>query len=287
MNDGAAPTRPVLRWHGGKWRLADWLVARFPPHRVYVEPFAGAASVLLRKPPAAVEVLNDRHRRLVNLFRLLRDPDQAARLADLVRLTPYAEIEYRAGREPAADPLEDARRLRVLSWQSHGSNGASGTGTGRARLTGWRRGDRGGHSNSAREWATLWAQVVAWADRRRGVFIECADALAVIRRWDGPDVLFYCDPPYPRATRTARNGGYAHEFSDADHAALAAALHGIRGMAVVSGYPCPLYEALYGDWSRRAKRTLADAGAWRTEALWLNPAAARRLRQPSLWETAP
>ena len=35
------PTRPVVRWHGGKWRLAPWILAHLPPHRTYVEPFGG------------------------------------------------------------------------------------------------------------------------------------------------------------------------------------------------------------------------------------------------------
>lgn len=35
------PLRPVLRYHGGKHRLADWIIAQFPAHQCYVEPFGG------------------------------------------------------------------------------------------------------------------------------------------------------------------------------------------------------------------------------------------------------
>lgn len=60
----SAVTRPALRYHGGKWMLAPWIIQHFPEHRVYTEPYGGAGSVLMRKPRAKlVEIYNELGRR--------------------------------------------------------------------------------------------------------------------------------------------------------------------------------------------------------------------------------
>src|SRR3990172_7088785 len=103
-----APTRPALRYFGGKWRLAPWIVSHFPAHRIYVEPFGGGASVLIRKPRSYGEIYNDIDSHVVNVFRVLRDPQTADELEQLLRLTPFARDEFVLAREPSLDPVEDA-----------------------------------------------------------------------------------------------------------------------------------------------------------------------------------
>lgn len=277
--------RPVLRYHGGKWRIAPWVVSHFPKHRVYVEPYGGAASVLLRKTRSYAEVYNDLDDQIVNLFRVLRDPAQAERLRELVSLTAFARAEFFEAYEPSTDPVEKARRLIVRSWFGHGSTGCLGGTTG-FRGDVMRRG-----TTPATDWARWPAALPAIVERLRGVVIESQPADGLIVRLDAPDVLFYVDPPYPHSTRTSVKEGkrhYRHEMIDDDHRRLAGVLRPARGMVVLSGYACDLYDReLYPDWYRVERRALADGGRERTEVLWLSPATRSALGPRGLFDRTP
>lgn len=274
----ARPTRPLLRYLGGKWRLAPWIIEHLPPHRVYVEPFGGAANVLLRKPRAQTEVYNDLDDDVVNLFRVLRDPAQACALQALLRLTPYARSEWAAAYEPAPDPVEKARRLIVRSYMGFGSCASRAD-----RNTGFRSGDRGPHRPASSEWAAFPDALSAIIERLADVTIECRPAAEVIAARDGTDAVFYVDPPYvhstrsPKRTRTAPSNGYAHELTDADHVALLDQLLTVAGGVVLSGYDCSIYDRALRGWHRVARATLADGARPRIEVLWINPVAREAL----------
>lgn len=272
------PARAALRYYGGKSRLAPWIIAHFPPHTCYVEPFGGAASVLLRKPPARCEVYNDLDGDVVGFFRVLRErPDDLIRALER---TPFARAEVDAACAPAppdAGDLERARRVYVRAWQ--GRHGLPA----RGRL-GWRFERAATRSRTAvDEWCDA-ARLTALAERLRRVQLECDDALRVIARFDAPGTLIYVDPPYPAATRSARwrTAAYAHELTDDGHRRLAAVLRDVRGMVVVSGCPCDLYRELYSDWAsvRRCTRTQANRPS--EEVLWLSPRAVARLAHRQL-----
>lgn len=141
----------------------------------------------------------------------------------------------------------------------------------------------------ASEWANWPDEIRVFVERLSGVVIENRDALEIIERFDTPNTLFYVDPPYVHSARSSLEGrskrthGYAFEMSDQQHAELAATLHSVESMVMLSGYASPLYDALYPDWERREFKARADGGHDRTEVVWLNPAAAARQRQHQLF----
>lgn len=278
MND-LAPTRPALRYLGGKWRLAPWIISHFPAHRVYVEPFGGAGSVLLRKPRSAGECYNDIDGNLVNLFTVLRDVEMASELCRRLGLTPFSRAEYDLAFEPTDDPIERARRLIVRSYMGHGSSSAISE-----RSTGFRASlvNRGG-ALPAGEWPGMPSALQAITRRLHGVLIECRPALQVIDRYDAGDALIYLDPPYLQETRSAkRRGGnafhaYAFEMSDEEHLALLERVLQAKAMVAISGYSNPIYDEKLSDWQRRTIETHADGALDRTEVLWINPACAAAL----------
>ena len=274
------PTRPVLRWHGGKWLLAPWIIQHFPPHRIYTEAFGGAASVLMRKPRCHGEIYNDLDDDVVGLFRVLRSECAPDLMAGL-RNTPFARSEFEDAYEVSTDPVEEARRLIIRSFMGFGSDGSN-----RAVTTGFRANAHRNGTTPAQDWAGLPDALSFVIERVRGVVIEHRPAVEVLAQHDGPETLHYVDPPYLHATRSQKNRGggrgrggcYRHELTDADHAALLDRLVDLKGMVVVSGYPAPAYDATLAGWTRVERAAHADGARARTEVLWINPRAADRLR---------
>jgi DNA adenine methylase len=271
--------RPVLRWHGGKWRLAPWIISYFPRHRVYVEPFGGAASVLMRKKPAHAEVYNDPDNGVVNLFQILRDPEMAGELHRRLQLTPFARAEFQASYGTPNDEIETARYLTIRSYMGFGSNGHNA-----AVKTGFRANSNRSGTTPAHDWANYPRHIERFTERLRRVVIENRPADRVMATHDGPETLHYVDPPYLHSTRSARGRGgkgslhaYAHEMDDAGHVGLLAAIRNLAGMVVLSGYPNDIYDKSLPGWRRIEKPSLADGARKRTEVLWLNPACVKAL----------
>jgi len=281
MNSDPTILRPALRYYGGKWNLAPWIIQHFPAHQFYCEPCGGAASVLLQKPRSDIETYNDLDGQVVNFFRMLRD--RRDELIDKIRLTPWSRSEYYASLAPCpeCDEVERARRF----WCAISMSFNSGT---HFRQQGVRFVSDNHQSTGEMNRPDLMKNLYLIADRLNEVQIENRDALWVIKQYDSPDTLFYADPPYVSDTRTDSKV-YAHEWTNDDHIAAAEVLRACAGYVVISGYACPLYTELYEahGWQRFDKLSTMNRGGARLESIWLSPrsvAALNRPRQSTLFD---
>jgi DNA adenine methylase len=262
------PKGQVLRYPGSKARLASWIVSLFPSHQSYLEPFAGSAVVLFAKPRCRIETLNDLDRRVVNLFRVLRDFPAA--LAHAVEFTPWARDEYTLALADEGDDLERARRFLVRCWQGFNASTADDSG--------WLKLCRPvAHGVEACRWATVPARIQAVAFRLKGVQIENRPALDVIRWAREPECLIYADPPY-----LDQEGRYDGEMSANDHEQLLAELSAHPGPVFLSAYDCSFYQERLQGWTRLIRHNAALNTVIRREVLWLNPVARAQASQGHL-----
>ena len=265
-----------LKWHGGKHYLASKIVALMPPHLHYVEPYAGGLSVLLAKDPEGVsEIVNDIDGDLTMFWDVLQRPDTFAEFVRQMEATPFSESSWKwAGRvlrmsRPGLATPERAAAFFVRCRQSLAGRMKNFAPLSRTRT---RRG--------MNEQVSAWLQAVEGLPevhaRLKRVVILNRDALDVIRQQDGPDTLFYLDPPYLHETR-ATTGEYAYEMNAGQHDELLTLLRPVRGKFLLSGYRSDLYDARadFAGWSRvdfdlpnnaaggKSKRRM-------TESVWAN-----------------
>lgn len=256
-------------WYGGKYSHLDWLLPLLPTARHYCEPFAGSAAVLINRLPAPVETYNDLDGEVVNFFRALRDQKES--LIEAIGLTPFSREEFSeavADRDEPLSDLERARRFFVRARQTR--TGLAQTAT-LGRWANCKNTSRSGMSGVVSRWLGSVEGLPEVALRLLRVQIENRPAVEVIKLYDGPDTLFYCDPPYPHGSR-GDSRAYGFEMDDAAHAELAAVLHACVGRIAISGYRCALMDELYSGWRREdaPAKLCHSVKTERQEALWMN-----------------
>ncbi len=234
--------RAPIRYFGGKGNLLPKLLPLIPRGGApYVEPYMGAGSVFFAREPAPVEVLNDLDGDVVCLMRALQDRAQFEDLRHRLMYTPYARAEFVRAIELRADPAVTGveRAWAVFVSQNQGFGGLAGKSAGN-----WGRSFSSvmGVSDIVNTWLMRLSMLDAWRWRLMRAQIDNLDALEVIKYWDAPTAVIYCDPPYMQATR--KSGGYTCETSNSHHAALVQLLLGAQGAVVLSGYDDPVYQPL-------------------------------------------
>lgn len=257
-------TRPLIRYHGGKWAIAPWILSFIPSHKIYVELFGGGGSVLLKKSRSYAEIYNDLDSEIVNLFRIVRDSGNE--LKEKLYHTPYSRDEYQCSFIKSDDPLEQARRTVVRSFFGFGTiavlcdEGES--------HPGFKSSIKIAGTSPAPTWKNYPDALAAIIERLRGVVIENRNAIELLPIHDSKETVFYVDPPYLPSVRDPGDD-YRFEMTEAEHIELAEKLNKTEGAVLLSGYHSELYDELYKGWIRREKRTKANGHGDRVEVLWM------------------
>lgn len=276
----AKPELPKpLKWHGGKDYLAARIVELMPPHTHYVEAFAGGLSVLLRKNPDGVsEVVNDLNGNLTHFWRVLQSENHFANTKRLLDATPFSSWEFMYAEHRQKTPLDYPI---VVSDQQYARRAADFFVACRQSMAGRmnsfaplsRTRTRRGMNEQASAWLGAIEGLPEVHSRLKRVVVLNDDAVKVIQQQDGPQTLFYLDPPYMHETRVSK-GAYAHEMTVDQHVRLLETITGCAGKVMLSGYDCDLYRKyLDGKWARHEwdlpnHAAGGDTKRIMTEVLW-------------------
>jgi len=213
-------------YYGGKADMVGHLLSLVPPHKQYIEPFAGASALFWAKSPSENEVLNDTNGDIVNFYRVLKT--RFYELKKLLDATLHSEATLAAAaallRSGAGADVERAHAFWVqatLSFSYAPGKGFAFSSRGEAHGTKHR----------------IDAITCAHAERLRDTEIFCRDAVDLIAMKDGVDTFIYADPPYI-GSDMGPYAGYKH----ADFVRLLDAMAKAKGMFLLSSYPGELLD---------------------------------------------
>ncbi len=256
--------RSPLKWPGGLSRIADrlWAIASTRPHLHRVEPYAGGLSFTLASEPQGYsEVVNDLHGGLSNFWRVLANPHLFNQFERRLQGTTFGEAIWNAP-EPSPEYTVEAAVWFFAKCRMSLMGGMKAF----APLS--RNRTRRGMNEQVSAWLTAVEGLPQVHARLRRVAVLNRPALDVIRTQDGPNTLFFCDPPWMPETRAA-NGMYEHEMSEVQHSELLATLHSCEGSVMLMGRRCPLYDSL--SWHRYDFELPNDMGQGRmVTCCWTN-----------------
>lgn len=234
----------VGQYMGGKFFYRNWILQYLPKKkfRCFNEIFGGMAHVLFGLPErlCTVEVYNDKWDDLVNMFEQLRDNSKA--FSKEMKLYPYSRTIFNkfAKKFKTRDFKDDLERAVVILYLNKTSfNGKFGEYFRTSNIR-----------DTAVTLKNKVSQIEDITDRLRDIVIENMDFRDIIKKYDGCDTVFYCDPPY-----IDTEFYYTPEFTEDDHRDLAEMLNDIKGYAMVSYYEVPILDELYptDTWDRQYK----------------------------------
>lgn len=253
-------------------RKTIWSLAEKRPHIFRGIPCGGGLSEFWEWPHEGVsEVVNDLDKSLTNLWRVWQSQDLFEQFKRQVEAVPVSREHFlkATAQEPeqgAANNVDQAVALFIRLRQSMMGLGKTWAPLSRARV-------RRGMNEQASAWLTAVEGLQEVHKRLQGIVLENVDVISFLLKYDGPNTLFYIDPPYMPETRC--KDLYGQEMPVEKHKELLDTCLGLSAGIILSGYSCPTYLEKLGGWCRtdvvlKSAMTKAKEKPDRTECIWTN-----------------
>lgn len=214
-----------ITYYGGKQRLADRIIAKFPDHKIYCEPYFGGGAVFFKKNKSFLEVINDNNDFLINFYNVTQN--NYDELKKIIDSSLHSESLYKYAKDIYNKKIDgnDIEKAWAFWFITNLSFNGSMHGSWK-----WSNGKTGSHEgiyidNKKNNFS------IAVNERLKNVQISCRDALTVIMNRDTEDTLFYLDPPYPDTYQQHYRG-----FTHKDLYELLHVLTTIKGKFILSNY---------------------------------------------------
>lgn len=195
--------------------------------------------MLFRKPCEGVsEVVNDLNKDLTNFWSMLWRAECFCKLTRLCEATPFDESAWTR----ASEILDTSDDPVLRAWAFFVKFRQSRQGLGKCFATVTRNRTRRGMNEQVSSWLSAIEGLPECHARLKRVLILNRRAIDVIKEQDGPNTLFYLDPPYLQETRTSKWSFGDYEMSEDDHVELINTLAPVKGKFLLSGYHSRLYD---------------------------------------------
>ena len=255
--------KAILKYPGAKWRISDWIIENMPTHHSYIEPYFGSGAVFFNKNPSNIETINDLDGEVVNFFEVVRDMPEE--LAAKIYMTPYSRAVYEniygQPYKVTDTKLDKALNFCIKINMSHGYRCNA--------KNGWKNDVQGRErSYAVQVWNKLPEIIVQAAERLKEAQIEQRPAIEIIKRFNNPKCLIYCDPPYLLRTRKGKQ--YNIEMSDKEHEELLQLLLESKSKVIISGYESDLYNDALKNWRKKTTYSLTQSMRKAKEVIWMN-----------------
>lgn len=259
------PKSRLFVYPGSKMRLARYYPLLLPSTCLkYVILFCGCAVELAWIPRTLGRVVNDLNVSIVTFFRVLREDDLRLQLCRRLRYTPDGRVVLDECWRILNLPKDELAKLDPVAhaWAFVV-----------AHLLSFRGIENGGwcphNHTTTRNLRNFETRLGEWVDLLQDVKLECDDYRGVVERFDSENTHFSADAPY--MPDTFDGVLYKHPFTIKDHEDFLRVMRGIKGTAMICGYPHLLYDYFLLDWRcLEFPGCSLNARQKRTDCLWLN-----------------